>query len=267
MMETLPDKHRAALASLRSLLGEARITVIGAAALALRGRFSGRPTEDIDLAITASTTAIQSALAQAREWTAVGRTEHRWRHEGGALVDVVPATRELIDAGELVWPETGARMSLAGFALLDHGSHAIDPSDPRTQLASVEAVAVLKMAAYLDRPAERLKDLADLGHLLTHYLDDGDPRLYADDGPVAEARLFGDDAQSFLLGWDISKVAGESEIACARRFAERISDADDGGRTAIQLARRLPAPWTGDLDRVTSVMQRFMEGLDRRRAG
>ena len=58
------------------------------------------------------------------------------------------------------------------------------------------------MAAYLDRPTERLRDLEDIAHLLESYVDDSSPRFWDD------ALAWGEDDQApaYLLGLDIGRI-------------------------------------------------------------
>ena len=46
-------------------------------------------------------------------------------------------------------------------------------STAKLRVASAPAIAVLKMTAWLDRPADRERDFADLAHLFDEYLDGG----------------------------------------------------------------------------------------------
>ena len=46
------------------------------------------------------------------------------------------------------------------------------------KVATPAVVTVLKMAAFLDRPQERLRDLDDIAHLLESYVDDSSPRFW-----------------------------------------------------------------------------------------
>ena len=62
----------------------------------------------------------------------------------------------------------------------------LDP-EHSIDVATVPVVVILKMAAWLDRPAERDRDLHDLAHLFNEYLEPNAPRRWSDE--FVKARL------------------------------------------------------------------------------
>jgi len=112
-------------------------------------------------------------------------------------IDIVPASAELVAAGELVWPGTDFRMSLVGFQLaFEQGDFAEVAAGVSVLVASLPAIIVLKMAAYLDRPAAREKDLEDLAVILERLAALG-PATWSRDVAEANLRL-----QAFKSGFD-----------------------------------------------------------------
>lgn len=101
----------------------------------------------------------------------------RWYGPAHFRADIIPATRELLDAGS-VQIEDGAPMSLVGFDLaFDHAVAAALPGATATvRVASLPAILVLKMVAWLDRPYERTKDLGDIAVVLADALGEDDDR-------------------------------------------------------------------------------------------
>lgn len=85
---------------------------------------------------------------------------------------------------------------------------------------SPAVVAVLKMAAWLDRPQERQRDLQDLAHLFDHYVDPLDDRMFV--GEAARCGLFGEEATTWLLGLDIGRLGKPAAASLVARFVERL---------------------------------------------
>lgn len=90
-------------------------------------------------------------------------------------------------------------MSLVGFDLaLNHTLRVeVAGQNPfEVEVASLSALVVLKIVAWLDRPYEREKDLGDLGRVLSTALDDVDERRWE---PPLIGEQF-DDQSPFLWG-------------------------------------------------------------------
>ena len=47
-----------------------------------------------------------------------------------------------------------------------------------TSVAAIPVLALLKMTAFIDKPVERARDLADLARILEGYLEDYDERRF-----------------------------------------------------------------------------------------
>ncbi len=135
--------------------------------------------------------------------------------------DLLPIGDVHLAAGVLVWPDTGARMNIAGFELLaDHSVAMDDPVLSNVLVPAPAVVAVLKMAGWLDRPQERRRDLQDLAHLFDQYVEPMDDRMFV--GEAAQLGLFGEEATTFLLGLDIGRLGNPGAAALVARFVDRL---------------------------------------------
>jgi predicted nucleotidyltransferase len=103
------------------------------------------------------------------------RQEHRWFAAGGVVLDILPVTHQDIARAQLTWPESGYVMSLVAFDLLLHHTRPF-----ALELASIPTLVVLKMAAWLENPHERDRDVQDIGFILSEYLSDEHERRWAD---------------------------------------------------------------------------------------
>jgi len=147
------------LLALRKGLPDVRTVLVGAAALACQMDMRWRKTNDLDLTVVAEEADLANKL-RALGWERHERYEQRWTSLQGVVVDALPASPASLAEGKLVFTRSGHVMSLVGFDLaLAHC--AVVPLDGATDLevATVPVIAVLKMTAWLDRPAERERDL------------------------------------------------------------------------------------------------------------
>lgn len=109
---------------------------------------------------------------------AIRSNDSVWR-DGQNIVDVLPATPDVIAAGHVVLAD-GYRMNTLGFDLaLARAERASLPGTSETvEVASLASIVVLKIAAWLDRPHQRRKDLEDLGRIFEAALDEWDDRRW-----------------------------------------------------------------------------------------
>lgn len=227
----LTEEQHTAFASLRVIWPEQRIVLIGAGALRAHGKLV-RFTADLDVAIAADESEYPGMLTDAPTWKRDAKQHQRWAHENGVEVDIIPAGASLCSQGHVTWPG-GHRMSLEGFSALFSSPLAFVDEPLRIEIAPVALIVLLKMVAWLDRPAERTRDLHDLAHLLTEYLDetrdsDFDRIIVAiQHGYVAPYT-----AQAFLLGQDVASYEGAAPIA--HRFVKSLSTTHRWMLTSMQ---------------------------------
>ena len=167
----------------------AELVVIGATAIMVQLGDLGRLTRDIDLTVALDlddfrrlSTALESA-----GWQRMAKQEHRWISQAGTIIDLLPAGPRLRVARKIIWPESEFKMSLAGFEHVFQDS-VVTQLGPGAALrvASLPAVMLLKIVAYMDAPYRRAKDLQDIRLMLRRYLHDSD-ELFS--GAVFDAEL------------------------------------------------------------------------------
>ncbi len=229
---TLDRSRLLALRELQALWPKNRCVIVGATALDVRLGLRWRVTHDLDLAVELTPEELGRDLGTLPEWSRA--SDQRWRSSQGVLVDLIPAARELIEAGVLVWPESQARMNLAGFGHALELSDELELGDDFTfPVVPIPVLVVLKIAAYLDRPHERMKDLQDLAHLFVDYLGPEDPRRYEDD--VFEAELDYEVVSAFVLGREIAEFADRNDLELIERFLTRVRDEGDPYATQAKI--------------------------------
>ena len=252
----MTPEQKAAMRSLARIWPGTRIYVVGATALVLGHRLPpGRVTLDIDVAVDVCLDELQSALNAEADWLPDLHNEHRWKHQQGTQVDLLPIGSEELKAGVMVWPGTGARMNLEGFQLLS--DHSVPVKGLPVHAADPALIALLKIAAWLDRPQERKKDLADLGFLLDNYLDPDDDRMFI--GEAATLGLFDENANTYLLGFDIGRMSGSASLVS--RFISRLRT---DSSSQVDLAKRWPS--VEDEDALLQRLELFEAGLHRAKA-
>jgi predicted nucleotidyltransferase len=232
----LPEQE-ATLRRLSGLWRETPFVLIGASALALQIDLEWRQTNDLDVVISVALDNYPAGLGDVAGWRRLREGEHAWRSPDGVKVDLVPADPGLLRAGSLTWPESGFRMSLAGFRLaFDH--HILVPvgDDHVVAVATVPALVVLKMVAFLDRPAEREDDLGDIAQVVERYLNATDDRRW-------QLPVDFDNASAFALGTDVGSMLREDERQVVDEFIRKATDEGDRHRTHALLIRNGPFHW------------------------
>lgn len=212
MMLPISVEHARELARLVEHETTPEFVLVGAVALGHHVPLR-RTTADVDIALVVSPADVVPLL------TELGRKrDERIPHRGYGpahfRADVIPATRELVIGGS-VQLDDGATMSLVGLDLaLDH-SVAVELPGTTTSVraATLPALLVLKIVAWLDRPYERTKDLGDIATVLTGALGEDDDRRWDSSHPVARSELDFDEQSPFFAGLEVAAVAKEAHFA------------------------------------------------------
>lgn len=248
-------EHDALLTTVAMAHADRSIVVIGAAAL--RWHFPQfRGTLDLDLCIAVDLDEHRGGLGLPSGWQRVPGVPHRWRTADGQLLDILPAADALLAAGQVVWSD-GTTMDLTGLdlAMRDHHRYAPELA-ANVVVASRRALFVAKVASWLDRPAERQKDLGDLALLLDDYVDLDDVRRF--DEP-ALAGIDWNERPAFLLGMDLRGICAERHLARLREFVRRVGD--EGGRARHWLLQVAPSSWRADAAVPAARLQALVAGL------
>jgi predicted nucleotidyltransferase len=261
----------ALLAAWRDNVGDQSVLLVGAAARDLllvhvHRVAVFRATEDTDLAVAIPDWAAFKATRDARLNSGrfkPGGPEHRlWF--GGHRVDVVPFGGVERKDRRIVWPApAGEVMNVWGFSEAMESAVTVNLSpEVAVKVASLPALALLKLSAWRERHTETSKDAADLWLLLRHYAEAGnEDRLFGPEG-IGAMTAFGfdlDRAGAWLLGRDARAVldlGAEPKTALAELNSLLEVEIDPAGplRMIGQMA-------VGDRERQLLLVTAFHSGL------
>jgi hypothetical protein len=243
------------LRQLSRLWRDTPFILIGANALALQVDLEWRQTNDLDFVVSAPLNHYPAGLAGLPGWERRREGEHAWRSPTGVKVDIVLADPPLLEAGSLTWPESGFRMNLVGLRLaFDHNLRVAIDDDHSVRVATTPAIIVLKMVAFLDRPADREDDLSDIAQVLERYLGPTEDRRW-------ELPIDFDNASSFGLGADVGSLINEKEREVVREFLSRAKDENDSYRTHALLIRNGPRLWRESPEVLFDRLAAFEKGM------
>jgi predicted nucleotidyltransferase len=218
-----------------------------------------RATADLDLVLAVDEDVFPAGLEAQPGWTRDPRNEHEWHGPNGVRVDAIPAGPRLLSSGMITW-EGGNRMSLTGMRHVFSTSAATNVGDGVVvRVPPLHVLALLKMISYLDRPAQRERDLADLGYIFEEYEGVESERRYAEYVPPQlgfEAR------PAFLLGRDLAPLLDDRERAAIDKFIA-LASRQGGDATNARLLRRGPPRWraSDDGDVLEAIIRAFDAGV------
>ena len=134
-----------ALRTLRDAYPSARMSLIGARALAFHMDMAWRNTADIDVVLTIEIDDLDAAETKLIGWER--QPPPRWIAPYGVKVDLVPTPADALANRKLIWND-GRAMSLAGIgAALENKSKILVSKGIDIAVAPVPIIALLKMAA------------------------------------------------------------------------------------------------------------------------
>jgi len=204
---TLTRPQLDVLKELSRLWSNHEFVLIGASAMLSQLPDLDRQTDDLDLCLAVELNEFPAGLETQPGWTRDQKVEHRW-YCGELPVDVVPAGPRLLATGTLRW-SSGHEMSLTALDLtFQHNVKVQCGPGEFVSVATIPVLALLKMASFCDRPYQRERDLADLGQILSRYLE-GDDRCFEDS--VFDAGVEYSNVSAYLCGCDISGIATNRE--------------------------------------------------------
>lgn len=245
-MTMLPPEQVDALRELADVCRSLAIdsVIVGATALLMWIPHAPRLTEDIDVAVALDLDAFGSLSAGLTQlgWHPDVRWEPRWHSRGRVRVDLLPLGPRARAERRIVWPRAETVMRVVGSDRIF--SQAVSrelASGFSARVAPLSVLALLKLAAYLDAPGMREKDLGDVLLMLDEYGEDGD-RRFGDD--ILEAGVDYETAGAFLLGQDLQAVcATAEEQELVRTFLRRVTEPDF--LLPLYLRRRQPSEGDG----------------------
>ncbi|MFW6023330.1 MAG: nucleotidyl transferase AbiEii/AbiGii toxin family protein [Myxococcota bacterium] len=248
---TFDPSHEEVLRAVQARLGVEKVVVIGAAAVGAR-QLTSRLSDDLDLAIAVDLDDYPGAIAGLPGWRQHPKKAQRWLAPNDLPVDILPAGGALRGEATLRWPD-GFEMSMVGMDLPFRSYDELPLRGGSTvRVASVPALVVLKMRAWLDRPA-RTRDLADLALLLEDGVPDDDPRRFDPDLYDRQGLGF-ETVGPFLVGRDIGAIAGPAHRDTVRRFVREVPQAT--------WASHGPVRWRTDEDEARRALDACLRGMD-----
>lgn len=237
------DANREALRTLCRAWHDLPFVLVGATAWNHHIALRWRQTHDLDVTIAVALDDLDAARARLPGWTRDPRVPHRWTSPLRAKVDVVPAGVDVRPDATLTWPDSGAVMDLTGLDLaFDHHTPWRLDGETVVRVASLPSLVVLKAAAWLDRPDERERDLADLAHAFDELLATDDPRRFDDD--LLDHRVAWDEAGPWVLGRAVAAIARAPHRTRLARFLDAVCDEDQ--RHHARMRHLGPAHWRAD---------------------
>jgi predicted nucleotidyltransferase len=253
-MSVFTEAQIAGLRDIRALWPGVRLVLVGASALGVHKPMHWRRTNDLDLSVSMSISEFPAGLESLPGWSRHPFKEQEFMSPRGVRVDVVPAGSEHIAKGYLDWP-SGFRMTLLGMRLVFEHAEPLPVTDvPGLELAPLAVLALLKMVAWQDRPADRQRDLDDLAHVIDEYVEPGDEEFYSEF--IEQLRVEFDLRSSFLLGLHIGRLVNADELAVAERFLARLHRE---GTPYVQMSRF--RGWGPDDDLLEARLKSLHRGL------
>jgi predicted nucleotidyltransferase len=241
--------------------------IIGATAYRMFVDDPYRETLDVDIAVALDLEDFPDLILRLNScgWRQSDKHEHRWRGASGAIIDLIPAGVRLRAKKELIWPQSGATMSLLGF---DHVfSEPVAkklPSGLILKVIPLHVFALLKIAAFLEGREEREKDMRDIGALLEKYEIDSE-RRFGDEVYDSGLVLHFDEAGSYLLGLDLGRLCAKEEADLVQAFLNLIADSESQAFTSLRRSRGRFAEYNELNKELKRQVQAFVEGFRRAR--
>ena len=246
----------AAMRDLRRLWPDVPLVLVGAGGLAVHKQMHWRGTNDLDLSISLPVAEFPGGLERLPGWRRHPRQEHEFTSPLGVRIDFIPAGPQEIARRKLVWPN-GFRMNLTGFRHVFTTALPLEvEAGLEIQVAPLPVIALLKMVAWLDRPAERERDLEDLAHLLDEFVEPHDEAFY---GPeITEQQIQYELVSAYLLGRELGHLVDDEERALVERFAEKLLTDE---ATRALMSRLGPRSWKGNAEELVPRLQAFLRGF------
>ncbi len=259
-MTLLPEDQVEALRELTAFWPQARLSMVGASALACLMPGFHRRTYDLDVAVAVSLEELPSELEKPPGWRRDPAHPQRWLTSAGVRVDLIPAGPDLLVAGQVTWP-SGQVMSLRGFRHAFSGAIPTEVAPGfRVNIPTVPVITLLKVIAYQERPHERERDLGDIAFVMANFVPDRDERRYSSE--VLAAGIHFEDVSPYLLGRDLGELVDTAERQEIQSFLALAKGEKDGGRTHLLMLQEAPIPaWREHPDEFRSALSAFEGGL------
>lgn len=256
MKFSFTDAQVAAIRDLRKLWPDVALVLVGAGGLAVHKPMHWRKTNDLDLSISLPLSEFPGGLEQVPGWRRHPHKEHEFISPLGVKIDFIPAGPQDVARRELVWPN-GFKMNLTGFRHVFARALPLEvEAGLQIQIAPLPVIALLKMVAWLDRPAERERDLEDLAHMLDEFVEPHDEAFYSPE--VTDQQINTEYVSAYLLGRELGLLVDAEERALVERFIEKLLNEE---ATRSLMARLGPRSWNGDAEELVPRLEVFLRGF------
>ena len=183
---------------------------------------------------------------------------------GGMPVDIVPFGDIADENSNIRWPPSGeVEMDVTGFEEAHNSAIQVivkENSEIQVPVASPPGLALLKLIAWSDRPADlRMKDAQDFAYILGSYehVDSVTDRLYDVDGLMEGYNWELEAGCAHLLGLDTVAIAGEKTRAHIESVIARNFQDEQPNLLAEEMCMRLDEEYDDMLGRLKAFSNGF----------
>jgi predicted nucleotidyltransferase len=180
-------------------------------------------------------------VAQVASWEDFASLCKRLEHEGfqpgpvthelsfgdEVRIDLIPFGPGLVENDKLAWPYGDSVMTACGLEeALESACDQEVASDLTLPVVSIPGLVLTKVVAYMDRPAERARDLIDILYCFDHYEENAEEsRRFDYAGAEVESKAVTyEEAGAYLLGLEVAALAKPGSLNIVRRFLDSIRD-------------------------------------------
>lgn len=256
----------ALVASIQAAGGNARFIVVGARAIELvmgsgYGVHLSRTTTDYYFGVSVADWdqfhALRETLLGPHAFKADQAKLHRLHSPHGLMVDLVPFGAIERPDRTIAWPPDDQQV-LNAFGFNEAAARAVPVALPNNVIVHAIAPpgqALLKLTAWQERTERPPRDAADLGVLLSHYIDANNHDRFIDDTSLIDA-VDGDLRQggSRILGRDIRAMLDEQGLQRVEAIVAPEIDPNGPQKLASDIS------WH-DSERILPLIRAFYAGL------
>jgi predicted nucleotidyltransferase len=212
----------------KAVAGELQVDFFGVGALARNVWYiehdeNPRGTKDVDFAVYVSNSEtyqeLKNILISKFDYTEVSSNPFCLMSPYGIPLDLLPFG-EIVNNGKVTIEGKGlVEINLDGFfETYSYGLVETIIEDDRFKICSIPSVVLLKLIAYDDRPAYRLKDATDIASILVYYPDIENIFIWDEYSFLYEDDLEHEDVGIKVLGYELAKIIKSNQELTERVF-------------------------------------------------
>lgn len=229
-----------------------------------------RATLDVDFVIHLRSweeyQSFKENLLQTMECKQYKKIPHRFLHNNGTIIDIVPFGDIEDPKGSIQWQDDRTILSTIGFEdILLSAIQIRIQRNPVLEIsvATAAGLALMKFISWKERYPERKKDAEDLFFFMTKYIDAGnDQRLYDKDRDILDDEGFDYDKTSpRLLGRDMALIANPE----TNQVIQKILDEETNEITESRLVQDMIRGSNNDFDKTLTLLRQLQLGYTEKR--